>query len=233
MLTFVSFAWRQPGYHTTYTSARVNSWAAMIRANYQGPARFVAVTDDSEGLSRDVEAVPLWPDHAELGNPHGANYPNCHRRLRLFAEDAAELVGADRFVVMDLDVVATGDLTPLFERREDFVAWQDPMAPKQSYNGGLWMLRAGTRADVWSRFKGASSIADTRAAGFVGSDQAWMGYAMGRSEAVWTPGDGVVSYKRDIITRGVSPLSCRLVLFHGRVGPWDKEAPEWARRWFV
>lgn len=231
-LTFVAFAWRQAGYHTEYTAERVNSWAAMIAEHYAGPARFVAVTDDATGLDGGIDAVPLWDDCGALGNPHGPNYPSCFRRLRLFGHDAADLIGADRFVVMDLDCVATGDLAPLFERPDDFTIWRDPGHPRQPYNGGLWMLKAGTRRQVWQDFRGEASAADARAAGYVGSDQAWIAYSLGRDEAVWTRDEGVVSYKRDIVTRGIPVRMTRLVMFHGRLKPWDDGAPEWSRRWY-
>lgn len=233
MLTFVSFAWQQPGYHTDYTAERAASWARMISEHYAGPARFVVVTDATTAtFAAGIEAVPLWGEWGEVGNPHGKNYPNCYRRLRLFGHDAADVIGADRFVCMDMDCVATGDLTPLFDRPDDFVIWRDPGHPRQPYNGGLWMLKAGTRQQVWRDFRGGLSASDARAAGYVGSDQAWIAYSLGRGEKVWTTDDGVVSYRRDIVGKSRPVSSTRLVMFHGRPKPWDDGAPEWSRRWY-
>lgn len=231
MLTFVAFKWRQSGYPITYTAAHANGWARAMRHYYRGPARFVVVTDDATGIT-EAEAIPLWRDHAGLGNPHGTAFPSCYRRLRLFAPDAANLIGAERFVVCDLDAMPTQDITPLFERREDFVIWRDPMAPRQPYNGGLWMLRAGSRPQVWERFSGEASIAEARGAGYVGSDQAWIAKALGKSEAVWTASDGVLSFKRDVMARRINPLTGRLVMFHGRqFKPWTVKA-DWCARWY-
>jgi hypothetical protein len=232
MITFVTFKWRQPGYPTLYEAAHVNGWYRAMRHYYRGPARFVVVTDDAADIDRGVECVPLWRDHATLGNPHGSEFPSCYRRLRLFARDAAALVGAEQFVVCDLDVMPTQEITPLFERREDFVIWRDPMAPRQPYNGGLWMLRAGARPQVWERFEGQASINAARAAGRVGSDQAWIAHALGASEAVWTRDAGVLSYKRDVLARKLNPATGRLVMFHGRQHkPWTVRA-DWCARWY-
>jgi len=231
VLTFVAFKWRQDGHPVTYTAAHVNGWARAMRHYYRGLARFVVVTDDATGIT-EAEAVPLWRDHEALGNPHGPAFPSCYRRLRLFAEDAADLIGARRFVMCDLDAMPCAEITQLFERTEDFVVWRDPMAPRQPYNGGLWMLTAGTRAKVWSRFKGAASIQAARSRGFVGSDQAWLAEALGPSEAVWTADQGVVSYKRDILTKRRPLCTSKLVMFHGRQHkPWTI-GENWCARWF-
>jgi hypothetical protein len=89
----------------------------------------------------------------------------------------AEIIGP-RFVSLDLDVVVTGDLTPLFERTEDFVIWAWPFRGTL-YNGTMWMMDAGARAKVWTEFDPATSPTKSRLAGFAGSDQAWMNYVRG------------------------------------------------------
>jgi hypothetical protein len=231
MMTFIAFKWRQDGYPVTYTAAHANGWARAMRHYYRGPARFVVVTDDATGID-GAEVIPLWRDHDGLGNPHGRAFPSCYRRLRLFARDAESLVGAGRFVVCDLDAMPMQDITPLFERAEDFVIWRDPMAPRQPYNGGLWMLTAGTRPEVWERFEGEASIAAARRGGKVGSDQAWIAHCLGGKQAVWTREDGVLSFKRDVMARKVNPLAGRLVMFHGhQYKPWTIGA-DWCERWY-
>lgn len=224
MLTFVAFKWSQPGYPTQYSARHVNRWVAMVRRFYTGPKRFVLVTDDPEGVDPIVRIVPLWDDYSRMRNRHGDKYPACHRRLRIWAADAADLIG-ERIVMMDLDCSIVGSLNPLLDRDEDVVLWRDPNPPTQ-YNGGLVLLRAGSRPQVWEQFKGAETA--IAAASFRGSDQAVLSLLLGPGEAVWTDADGVLSFKKHVRGRPV-PANARVVLFHGRPKPWDATVPEWLR----
>jgi hypothetical protein len=227
MLTFLSFLWVQEGYHTRYTDAHVRRWADMIRAHYTGPHRIVLVTDQA-GDFGDVEVLPLWSEGAELANPHGPGLPSCYRRLRLWAPDAAERFG-EHVLLLDLDCTILGDLAPLVNRPEDVVLWRDPSYPIQPYNGGMILLRTGSRPQVWARFRGETSIREARAAGYKGSDQAWIAHVLGRNEAVWTAADGVVSWKRDL-RRGLPRRGDRIVMFHGKDKPWHEGMPAELKR---
>jgi hypothetical protein len=224
-LTFVAYKWRQPGLRTVYTAEHVNRWAHQVRLGYRGPARFVCITDDGEGIQPGIDVVPLWDDCAELANPNGVKFPNCHRRLRMWGSDAHDLIHAEygaRVVLMDLDCTVVGDLTPLFDRPEDVVLWRDPGHNQgQPYNGGFIMLRLGSRPHVWDAFAGAESIRRAATLGYRGSDQAWLALALGHGEATWTPADGVLSYRRDA-ARGV-PEHARIIMHHGLPKPWDVE----------
>jgi hypothetical protein len=131
----------------------------------------------------------------------------------------AEIIGP-RFVSLDLDVVVTGDLTPLFERTEDFVIWAWPFRGTL-YNGTMWMMDAGARAKVWTEFDPATSPTKSRLAGFAGSDQAWMNYVLGPDEATWGEKDGVVAF-RSFRHLNKLPEGARLVSFHGLHNPWDE-----------
>lgn len=223
MLTFVSFLWRQPGYHTAYGAEHVRRWAAMIRKHYRAPRRIVLVTDQP-GDFGDIETLPLWDDFGGMVNPHGPALPSCFRRLRIWTPDAAELFG-ERLVLMDLDCSILGDLEPLLDRREDVVLWRDPSYPIQPYNGGMILLRTGSRPRVWTEFRGEESAREAHARGFKGSDQAWIAHALGRNEAVWTAeADGVVSWKKHL-RRGLPRPSDRVVMFHGVDKPWHSHVP--------
>lgn len=223
MLTFVTFLWRQPGYHTAYGAEHVRRWAKMVRKHYRREKRLVLVTDEPGEYGRGIEVVPLWDDCASLANPHGQNFPSCYRRLRLWAPDAGQVFG-ERILLMDLDCTVLGNLSPLVDRTEDVVFWRDPGYPQQPYNGGMILMRAGSRPQVWSQFAGEDSIRRARAAGYKGSDQAWIAFCLGSKEAVWTAADGVVSWKRDL-RRGEPRPGDRVVMFHGTHKPWHDSVP--------
>lgn len=231
----VVWKWKKPGYRSTFTSAHVNVMRAMVKRHYPFPHRFVCVTDDAEGIHPKVEVVTL--DHlAEVTGDKGADLlklknatwpgvgPSCYIRLRAFSSEFRGLVG-ERFVSIDLDCVITDDLTPLWSREEDFVIYA-PASAGHHYNGSMWMMTCGSRAQVWEKFDPNSSPARSNAAGCNGSDQGWIQYVLGRGEARWTADDGIFAYKRDCLARrrGGLPPGARVVVFHGKPDPWDRRA---------
>jgi hypothetical protein len=132
-----------------------------------------------------------------------------------------EAVLGKRFVCMDLDTVICGPLEPLVDRPEDFIAWRNP-DPRWPINGSLFMLRAGSRPQVWERFNPETSPSEAHAARCYGSDQGWMSYVLGSGEASRGPEDGVYSYSMDICKMGNHlPRNARVVCFHGRWDPWE------------
>ena len=221
MLDIVTFKWRGPkGYRSTFTAESVNVLRAMVARHYQRPHRFTCVTDDPAGIDSRVRIVPLWGDHAEVPSPHGIGRPSCYRRLRLFARDAAELIGP-RLVTMDLDAVITADMAPVWDRPEDIVLWAGT-AGKNPYNGSMILLRAGARPQVWEQFDAVASPLLARSQGYLGSDQAWLATCLGANEARWTEADGVYSWRMKLrFNRGRLPSGARCVFFHGNADPWQ------------
>lgn len=224
MLTFVCWKWRpHPGYRSSFAPETVNVLKLMIDRHYAPAHRVICVTDDADGIDRSVEILKPWNDFAHVPSPHGGKNPSCYRRLRLFHPDAAQWFG-DRFVSMDLDVVLTGDVAPLFDRQEPFVCWGDTH-PTTHYNGSLMLLTAGARPQVWTDFDPHVSPQRAKDAGCFGSDQGWISYRLGKGEARWSKADGVYSFRNDIApNRNKLPGNARIVLFHGRVDPWSMQA---------
>ncbi|MDP3720778.1 MAG: hypothetical protein Q8T13_23700 [Acidobacteriota bacterium] len=221
-LSVVCWRWKPaPGYRSVYPPSTVNTLKRMVARNYQRPHRFICVTDDATGLDADVEVVPLWPDHADLASPHGARSPSCYRRLRAFAPDAGQFFGP-RFVSIDLDCVITGDVTPVWDRPEDAVFWGGTH-PTTAYNGSMVLLTAGARPQVWERFDPATSPAAARLAGCYGSDQGWISHCLGPAEAKWTRADGIYSLRNDLRRSQHLPVDARIVMFHGRRDPWQRD----------
>lgn len=205
----------------------------MVRRNLHVPHEIVCVTDDVVGIDDSIRIVPLWQDHGGIANPSFRVGPSCYRRLRAFAADAAEFLG-ERILSIDLDTVIVGDITPLVDRDEDFVIWGDT-ARNTAYNGGLWLLKAGTRTKVWETFDPVQSPRMTRAARILGSDQAWISYILGPKEKKFTRADGVYSFRNDLQQRGIKALpdNARVVMFHGRHDPWQSEVQAtypWVRK---
>ena len=228
MLSVVTWKWRpSDGYRSTYPPETVNRLRAMVQKHYPHPHRFLCVTDDAGGIHPDVEIVPDWHDWATVPSPHGGHNPSCYRRLRMFHPDIAEVFG-DRFVSLDLDVVITGDLTPLWNRDEDIVMWGDTNPqPGSHYNGSMVLLRAGSRPQVWTEFDPKSSPQLAMQNHSFGSDQGWISYRLGPDEATWSRADGVYSFRIDLQDQRRLPDDCRIVIFHGLQDPWKPYAKQW------
>jgi hypothetical protein len=150
----------------------------------------------------------------------------------LFHPDAAQWFG-ERVVSLDLDMVLTGDVRPLWNRPEDVVFCGDTNPqPGSHYNGSMMLVKTGSRPQVWTRFDPQRSPDEAFAARAWGSDQAWLSYCLGPGEAKWTHADGVYSFRNDIEKNGRRlPQDARLVSFHGRLDPWTPEAQQisWVR----
>lgn len=234
LLDIVCWKWRpRAGYRSQFGPETVNVLRRMVARHLTLPHRFSCITDDAQGIDPEVRIIPLWDTYADIPSPSGANNPSCYRRLRMFSEEARELIGS-RIVSMDLDTVVTGNLDSLFDRAEDFVIWggtthilngQRRARPWCWYNGSFMMLRAGTRTRVWTEFDPKVSPRRAHAANARGSDQGWISYCLGTKEATWTDADGVRSFRSHIIPgNGKLPPGTRLVAFHGRYDPWTAEA---------
>jgi hypothetical protein len=237
MISVVCWKWRPaPGYRSTYGPETVNVLRAMVARHYQRPHRFLCVTDDPAGIDADVEIVPAWNDFATVESPHGKRNPSCYRRLRMFHPEIADVFG-ERFVSLDLDAVLVNDVSPLWDRPDDFVAWGDTNPqPKSYYNGSMILMRAGSRSQLWTQFDPHQTPAKTLEAGCWGSDQGWLSYCLGPGEAKWSRADGVYSFRNDLNHGRVAlPNDARIVLFHGRLDPWSPECQHlpWVRRHYT
>ncbi len=219
--TVATFKWTpMPGYRSEFTAAAVNTLKAMTDRHYRSPHEFVCVTDDARGLDPSIRVVPLWQDHATVPAPQGGKNPSCYRRLKVFSREIEAVLGK-RFVVMDLDMLITGDLAPLWDRPEDFVMTGDTN-PKTHYNGSMILLTAGTRAKVWETFDPLTSPRLAAKAGHYGSDQAWISYCLGKGEAIWTRTEGVYSFRNHLaLHRNRLPHGTKVVNFHGLRKMWS------------
>lgn len=224
MLTVIAWKWRQFRYRSKFEGHHVNVLRSMVRRHYPHPHEFICITDDPTGIDKDIRIVELWDDFSTMQSPHGEEYPSCYRRLKMFSRDAGKLIGGKRFVWVDLDAVIVGDMTPVWNRSEDFLIWGDTH-PKTPYNGSMLMMDVGARTQVWDKFDPRESPICTRRARIMGSDQAWISYILGPGETKWGKQDGVYSWRMDIMrtTDKALPKDARIVFFHGADDPWHAE----------
>lgn len=214
MISFLLWKWGDPKWPSSYSPEHVNIMADCIRRNYKRPHKIYCITDDSVGIRRDINIIPMWNHAKELGH--------CYRRLFAFSREFAEMM-PEKFCSIDLDCVITGDIAGLVDSAGDFAIMKDGI-PQQPYNGSFWVHQPGTRIDVWEKFIADPQrmIAQAKRAGFLACDQAIMAVIMGKNEKVFTEADGVYSYKFGVKKLGGLPANARLIALHGNPKPWDK-----------
>lgn len=200
--TIVTYKWKPPvGYPLKFTSEDVNRLYTRMKKWYPEMERFICITDDAKGLKSPVEAYAMTKLFADLPNPSWRRGPKCHRRLIAFSPKF-ETIAGPRFACVDIDIKPVGYLGPIFNRDEDFVGWRSGRINgkrQQQFGGALIMMNAGARRQVWDRFikDPSAAVAEAFAAGYHGSDQAWISYVLDKDgEAYWTEADGVYYYRK-------------------------------------
>lgn len=234
MLTFLTFKWRTPEWfddtrRAQYTAEQVNVLEASIRRNYPHPHRFLCITDEPEGITG--ETLPLWDQFSDVRHPMEPCRTTCYRRLKLWDAGIADIVGARRFVCVDLDAVITGDLSPLFNRDAPLVVWQNSA---RQYNGSLILMTAGVLPEIYANFDPVESTTKARLAGYLGTDQAWISYTLHRTRPpvhkTWTHADGVLGYRNCIPKDGRLPGHAKIVFFYGKEKPWHRLDLPWVKQ---
>lgn len=215
MLHILCWKWgSNKDFRAQYYSQHVNILYAMLKRNLTIPFKLTCVTDDPIGVDSAINIYPLW-NEPKVDLP--PMKPNCYRRLKMFSHDAKTMFG-ERILSIDLDCVIVGNIDDIVSRDEDFVAWNKGGVP---YQGGLILHRTGTRAYLWDEFDPKTSRALGKSKGYVGSDQAWISARLPEGEAVWTPRDGILSYKAhvrgdpELKRTGELPSGAKIVFFHG------------------
>jgi len=221
------FTWLWTGWRPIYNHTHVNAMARMLGEFLPIPHKVICVTDQPGGI--ECETYPLWDIPFEVIGINArpsmgrvqprqerglVHFPNSYRRLKLFSPWAAQEFPG-KVMSIDLDAVITQDLSPLITPH-DFRINQGVCCP---YNGGMWMLRTGSRVRTWECFD-QHAFRKTTHRGYVGSDQAWMAYSM-PGEATWTRKEGVYHFSTAIPGEDLS--GCRIMFNAGGIKPWHHQ----------
>jgi hypothetical protein len=208
-----------------YAEHYVIRLAAAVHRNLNEAHRFICFTDSPRGIN--------GINQFQIPNPELTARPGCFARLRLFDPALQERVGikpGDRVVNLDLDLVVTGNLDPLFDRKDDFTILQGINTTNPCpYNGSIWMMKAGARPDVWADF----SLENYTRLGVpfhsIPDDQGWFQYKMPDAGS-WGPADGVYGFKKLGWPSGDAlPENARVVAFPGWRDPVKFEHIKWVK----
>lgn len=235
-VSIVTWLWKDASPRSNeFAPHHVNVLSKMIDRHMSIDHRFICIADSKDGFDESVEVFITPKDARIVGQnrtpENWERFPSCYRRLWMFSEEAKAL--GDTVLLLDIDVVVLQDLAPLFERKEDFVGWRPyrDWGNQLRFGGGIYLLRTGTRTHVWTKFKGPTSIAEARAKGFRGSDQAWISYRLAATEPYYARDSGIYSI-RDFKTLGSDPpADARIVQLNGPVKPWRSDLPWIIKNW--
>lgn len=201
-----------------YTADYVGKLARGIRRNMRTPYRFIVAT-------------PQWEDEWLT------QAPGCLARLRMFDPHWQHRQGlrqGDRLVTIDLDVVITGDLSPLFDLDASFVILGGANAANPCpYNGSIMMLTCGEHAQVWCDF----SLEAIRQVPFYEfpDDQAWLAHKL-PGAVTWRVGasSGIYAFKKPGWPRDDRlPADARMVVFPGWRDPAKFTRLSWVQRHWI
>lgn len=159
--------------------------------------------------------------------------PGCFCRLRMFEPRWQEKQGldvGDRLVCLDLDLIITGELDPVFDRDDSFCILQGANVSNPCpFNGSVMMLKVGAHADVWDDF----SLPAARAQPYhdFPDDQGWLWHKIPEA-AGWQvgPTSGVWAFQKSGWPKGHDlPPGARIVAFPGWRDPAKFEHVSWVR----
>ncbi len=215
-----------------YGEHYVRRLAAAVHRNLNEAHRFICFTDGTRHLPEI--------NQYQIPNTELTQVKGCFARLRLFDPSLQEKVcikPGDRVVNLDLDLVVTGNLDGLLDRKDDFTILAGINSTNPCpYNGSVWMLRAGARPDVWNDF----SVENYKRLGVpfhqFPDDQGWFNYKMPNSGA-WGPATGVYGFRKKGWTLGrdgspageALPPGAKIVCFPGWRDPSKFTNIGWVR----
>lgn len=251
VLTVVTNLWNDESYrwnrYFRYGPAHVNRLHRAC-ARHLPAHEFVCFTDlyntpIANSFDQAITLLPMWH--------WGAQYGGCWRRLKMFDPVIEEHLSGEHILALDLDVVITGNMTPIVTDLPDFKAWKNVQQEGGYVCGSMFAWRHGSARDIWDDFDENSLRSFTkqvspsrhdawyyhpaaRDAGYsIGSEQTWLSYKRAGCP-LWTKRDGVLSFKRDLrnACKHIRPLppNARIVHFHGAVDPSQYEHVDWIRQ---
>lgn len=170
-----------------FSATYVNRLKLALRKHLQLEHQLYCVTDDPEGIDHDICLLPIT---------EFKDSPRCRRRLKQFDKNFAALIGT-RILSIDLDVVITGDLTPLVDRPEPLVCWKVGYA--RVFSGSFILYDHDVLHGLYETYAldpiGFPRFVQSRG---VPSDQAMLNYYLYTRSSIpvaqWTEADGIVTY---------------------------------------
>ncbi len=212
---------------TLFGPEYVNRLYSGVRRNIDADVRFLCMTEDSAGFHPDIEVLPLpvEPYAAEMDKALAvANRQGAMRKVSLFKLGLIpDLEGP--VLGFDLDVVITGDLTPIWQMAPGKVAmrhdWTEKRKGRPTGHGSVFRFDPAVHGFLYDDLAADpyKVVEDAR-----GSEQRYTSHkAMEKDAFAYIPEPYVVSFKYDCNPfpgnywrAPTLPKDARVVCFHGR-----------------
>lgn len=226
VVTVVTFLWGN-----RYPAEYVDRLGDGLWQNLNAPYRFTCLTD------RAMKFGPLVDYQARIPNLELTKFRGCFARLRLFDPAFQWELGCkpgDRILVLDLDLVITGSLEGLVDRKAPFVILHYVNSPTHPtrFNGSVWLTTAGYRPDVWNDFSLEAAQAIPHAE--FPDDQAWLQHKLGAEAGEYTDKHGVYAFQKPGWPGGTDlPANAKIVAFPGKRDPSQFATLPWIRKFWL
>lgn len=221
MITVLTFFWRDPERQRSYTfeHEHVRILKRMVDRHLSLSYRFVCFSDEKIA---EIETVPLdWRTHVP---------GTCGLKLQAWRPDIASIVGGERILGLDLDIVVVRNIDPIVDRSEPVVLWRNPNFSLERgrafFQGSVQLHDAGSHPEVWTDlFKPDARYRINRR--FGGFEQAWLSEVLPWDLPHWTDKDGLYGAGRlGDVREGVGtelPENARIVAVPGNRAPHQPE----------
>jgi hypothetical protein len=197
----------------------------MVTRNLSVPHRFVCITDDPAGIDSDIETKPMpFFDLPERMRFHP------FRRMFIFREELFDLLGPT--LHLDLDLVITGSLVPLWEFKPEsnfVVAENWTQKGKGIGNMSVFRYHIGGLPHIWEKFSSApDGMMET-----YGNSQTFVCRTLGAVD--FFPANWCLSFKHSLLppwpfnffVSAHLPQDCKVVAFTGKPDIHDVLLDQW------
>lgn len=185
----------------------VNVLRSMLARHLHIDHELHCFTNEPAGLDGDivVHAITEFLDT-----------PRCRRRMAQYGGHMRHIIGP-RFLALDLDVILTDDVTPLFDNDTDVLKlWKIGYAGV--YAGAVQLITPGVLDPLYRIYRlNPEELPRLASPTGVGSDQAMLNHYLAElpwEPSSWTDADGIVAFFGDGYEKhahlGVGPSSERL-----------------------
>lgn len=220
----ICMKWGKP-----YSADYVNLLRRATKENTKQKHRFVCLTDDTEGLDSDIEALPIPNINLKQNKIKNGGWP----KLTVFKQDLHGLNG--RALYLDLDVIITGNLDPLINATEKFLIikeWKrlnDKIRRKKAYGGNsaVFAFDLNQQTKIYEKFN------DNQENAFKNHRIEQRFVSEYAENLKYWPEKWCLSFKRQmtrvfpIPPQQYPPKSARIVTFHGKPKPEDVARGGW------
>ncbi len=198
-----------------FSPADVEKLYEGFKRHYKLPFRFFCVNDKAHNFKAPVVSVPMPPKFCDM-------YAlRCYRRLSLFNPEYGLKFG-ERILQLDLDIAIVGDITQMFNVKDDFKIWECPSRGKHHgrsatvKNPTVMFFNPSFTQEFYNAFllKSHTMIAKAKRK-YHGSDQGLISHYF-RACPTWTAADGIYSYRdNDAVKKMTLPKNAKIISFHG------------------